>query len=562
MLNQEKYIEKCKSVWGDAYDFSKTVYTKATDKVVVTCRKHGDFEIEARQLYRGHGCYLCGKENAASKRFATKDNFIEKASNIHKGKYDYSLVNYTRSNQKVKILCPKHGVFEQKPNDHLSGRGCPKCKREKLRNINLLTIGVFLERSVVMHGDRYDYSKVEYAGNKKPVTIICPLHGEFKQTPKDHMNGSGCPVCGKESSAFSRRIKKEEFVEKAISLHGLKYDYTDTDVSGGIFSYINIRCLKHGVFRQRMGYHLNGNGCRMCAAEMTHSSGEMNMVEEIKKICHGFDKIVVGDRSVLNGNRELDVYIPEKKIAFEYDGVYWHSEACGKSKDYHIKKTEDCAEKGIKLIHIFEDEWSEKKEICLSRIKNLLGVADKRVFARNCEVKTVPSQIAYSFLKENHIQGKVASKIAYGLYYNGNLISLMTFGKLRRNLGSKSKNGSYELLRFCNKLGYSIPGAASRLFAHFVRECDPENVVSYADRRWSDGNLYEKIGFKLDHISRPNYFYAVNGKRYNRFNFRKDVLVRKYGCPENMTEYEFCRSKNWWRIYDCGCLVYKWAKSN
>ena len=136
----------------------------------------------------------------------------------------------------------------------------------------------------------------------------------------------------------------------------------------------------------------------------------------------------------------------------------------------------------------------------------------------------------------------------------------MTFGKRRRNLGSASKDGEYEMLRFCNKTGCSIPGAAGRLFKHFVKEYNPNLVISYADRRWSRGNLYEKLGFTFDHVSKPNYFYIVNGKRCNRFGFRKDILVKKYDCDKDMTEHEFCKSKGWYRLYDCGTLVYVWTK--
>ena len=140
------------------------------------------------------------------------------------------------------------------------------------------------------------------------------------------------------------------------------------------------------------------------------------------------------------------------------------------------------------------------------------------------------------------------------------MVSLMTFGNLRKVLGSKSKENSYELLRFCNKLNTNVIGGASKLFKYFIKKYDPKEIVSYADRRWSNGLLYEVLGFNLTHKSKPSYYYVVNKKRVNRFSLRKDVLVSKYGCDEKMTEHEFCLSKGWYRIYDCGCLCFKWKK--
>ena len=137
----------------------------------------------------------------------------------------------------------------------------------------------------------------------------------------------------------------------------------------------------------------------------------------------------------------------------------------------------------------------------------------------------------------------------------------MTFGNKRISLGSKSKENEYELLRFCSKKNYNIPGAAQKLFSHFIKIHNPNTIISYADRRWSNGKLYNKIGFIKYNESQPNYYYVIGNKRYYRFNFRKSILVKKYNCPENMTEHDFCLSQKWYRIYDCGCLCYKWGKN-
>ena len=262
------------------------------------------------------------------------------------------------------------------------------------------------------------------------------------------------------------------------------------------------------------------------------------------------------DRTILKG-QELDIFIPNLNVAVEYDGLYWHNELY-KDKDYHLKKTEKCLENGVHLIHIFEDEWRDKRDVVKSILRNALNKTRFTLFARKCTLKEVNTKDARQFLEENHLQGGVNSKYRYGLYYDGELVSLMTFGSHRKALGRDTEEGEYELLRFCNKLNMRIIGGASRLFKHFIKIVNPKSVISYADRRWSVGGLYEKLGFTHDHDSQPGYYYVIQGKRINRFNLRKSVLVEKCNCPPDMSEHEFCKSKKWYRIYDCGAACYIW----
>jgi hypothetical protein len=255
------------------------------------------------------------------------------------------------------------------------------------------------------------------------------------------------------------------------------------------------------------------------------------------------------DRSVLGG-KELDVFIPSKNLAIEFNGLYWHSDIY-KDKNYHLNKTIDCNKKGIDLLHVFEDEWLEKSDIVKSIIKNKLGVWDKRVYARNCEIRVVDKSEEKSFLNSNHIQGFVGSNVSYGLYHDGKLISIMTFGGLRKSLGHNPKKGSYEMIRFCNKLNHNVVGGASKLFKHFVKMVNPKQIISYSDIRYFDGSLYEKLGFEFVGETKPNYFYVINHNRENRFKYRKDVLV-KGGFDKSLTEKEIMKSRGYNRIWDCG----------
>ena len=193
-------------------------------------------------------------------------------------------------------------------------------------------------------------------------------------------------------------------------------------------------------------------------------------------------------------------------------------------------------------------------------IANLLGKTETKIYARKCEIRTVETNECTDFLNKNHIQGWCPSQIKLGLYCDNELVSLMTFGKSRHFIGDGKMQ--YELLRFCNKINTQVIGGASKLFKYFIETYNPNSVLSYSDRRWSKGNLYNKLGFTFSHFSKPNYYYVIGNVRKNRFNFRKSILVKKYDCPEDLSESEFCKKQKWHRIYDCGTAVYKWFKKD
>lgn len=183
------------------------------------------------------------------------------------------------------------------------------------------------------------------------------------------------------------------------------------------------------------------------------------------------------------------------KLAIEFNGLFWHCDAnTGMTRNYHIRKTESRSEKNIRLIHIFEDEWCEKRKIVESRLKNLFGIHDKTVFARKCEVRNVSSNVARDFQKNNHIQGAVNASVKLGLYYEDELIALMTFGKCRFD-----KKHEWEMLRFCSRLGYHIPGAAGKLLKYFERNYNPKSLANGYYRIFDCGNMvFEK---KYNHES-------------------------------------------------------------
>ena len=259
---------------------------------------------------------------------------------------------------------------------------------------------------------------------------------------------------------------------------------------------------------------------------------------------------------------ELDIYIPELKLAIEYNGLYWHSENKGKHKHYHINKTIMCRDIGIRLIHIFSDEWVNKKDIVKSRLYNILNKISTKIHARKCIIKEIDIKTKTLFLNENHIQGSDRSQIKLGLYYGNLLVSTMTFGTPRVAMGNKNKKyieGEYELIRFCNKININVIGGASKLFKHFIKTYKPISIFSFADNRWStpDKNLYLTLGFNKTSESDPGYWYTKDYlHRHHRFNFSKNRL-KAMGFNEG-TESQIMKNLKYERIWDCGVSRFEW----
>jgi len=257
---------------------------------------------------------------------------------------------------------------------------------------------------------------------------------------------------------------------------------------------------------------------------------------------------------------ELDIFIPDRNLAIEFDGLYWHSDLY-KKNDYHINKTIECEKLGIRLIHIFEDEWINKQEIVKSRIKNILGLNNKRIGARKTIIKEIDSKTKNEFLEKYHIQGKDTSSIKLGAYFQDELIGVMTFGKGRKFTNNKSINGKYELIRFATQSDTYTPGLASKLLSYFIKNYSPVEIYSYADKRWSQGRLYESIGFKFVHDTSLNYWYFNSMNRINRFSFRKSELKKLFPSlySDDKTEFEIMNDTEYLRIFDCGSKKYVYS---
>lgn len=260
---------------------------------------------------------------------------------------------------------------------------------------------------------------------------------------------------------------------------------------------------------------------------------------------------IANDRSVLGG-KELDIYVPSHKLAIECNGIYWHS-ANRKDSKYHFNKYVQCREAGIQLLTIWEDQIVSKPDIVKSIICSKLGIYDVRVGARECEVREITGSESKQFLNQYHLQGSVISKYNLGLFYEGELVSVMTFGKKRRALGNKTNTPTeFELYRYCTLGGTQVVGGASKLFKYFVEHYNPTTIESFSSNDISDGGLYESLGFtRVNEMSGSYWYIDENMKRYHRFNFTKGRLVKE-GADPNLSESQIMSQLGFIRIYDSG----------
>lgn len=332
-------------------------------------------------------------------------------------------------------------------------------------------------------------------------------------------------------------FKTDEFKIKAKKYYLKKWGVEHQLNVEEIKEKIKNTCLKkYGV-----STYLNTEHARGSVKKYNRSSYE-------KEICDWLDNLninyEINNRNILSPLL-LDIYIEKHNLAIEFNGLYWHSEAF-KDKDYHFNKSIGCYNKNIQLIHIWEDDWINRKEVIKSMILNKLNKIKKRIYARSCIIKSVNNEDTSKFLNESHIQGYTRFSDSIGLYKDNELVSLMCFGW-------RSTNGKreYELIRFCNKINTNVVGSASKLFKSFIKDNNINKIISYADISMFNGNLYKKLGFKYVHRSDINYWWIVNGVRKHRFNYNKKKLVKE-GHDPSKTEVEIMHEMGNFRIWGCG----------
>lgn len=295
------------------------------------------------------------------------------------------------------------------------------------------------------------------------------------------------------------------------------------------------------------------------------SKQETQFVTLLSTLIDQQTEIITNTKSVIPPY-ELDIYIPRYNLAFEFCGVYWHSELNGKHKQYHRNKTILCEQQNIRLIQIWSSEWNNNYNLVQSRLANLFGCNTETFYARQCFVEQATNEHSKTFYQANHMQGPCNGKYHLALRDDKTqqIVAMMSFGKVRYR--NSNNDGAYELLRFASRQNASVVGGGSKLLKYFIDTVKPYKIVSYCDKRWNTGTMYQKLGFEYSHTSAPNYFYfATNGNTnelFSRISFQKHKLPQKltYFDP-NLTEWENMQVNGYDRIWDCGNDVYVWNSS-
>lgn len=534
-MENSEFIERSRKIHGHKYDYSLVEYCGSKTKVKIICPDHGIFLQTPNNHINGRkGCKKCFYDY---KRKSVSD-FIKEAREVHGNKYDYSLAKYTHNQCKIKIICKIHGVFEQFAFSHIKqGSGCPKCNVGFINKCH--TIDEFINRASVVHGDKYDYSVTNYIRNDVEVAVRCKKHGIFMQLPNNHLSGSGCNKCFLDKA----RMTVDDFVYRSNHVHNNEYNYELVDYVN-IDTKIDIICKKHGKFSRTPYSHLSGYGCPICYNNI--SKGHREIYEYI-----GLDGII-NDRSAIKP-LEIDCYYPDHNIGIEFHGVYYHSSFNNNDRLKHSNKLDACNNVGIKLIQIFENEWYDKKDIVKSIIEYNFGRIKHKYSARKCTVSSIPFKDYEVFCDNNHLQGCVGCKVRYGLFFNDDLVGVMGFNKHHKY--------EWEISRFCVKVGCLVNGGASKLFSHFINDNNPNNIMTYADRRYSNGSIYKRLGFVVDSITKPGYFYTKNTSVFSRQSFQKHKLSSKISnFDSSLTEFENMINNGYKRLWDAGNIRLLWRK--
>jgi len=336
--SHEEWIADFEKVHGNEYDYSKAKIKTGKDKIEIICKKHGSFLQIPENHRQGKKCLKCSYELRGQKHGDSRESFIDKAKARHGNSYDYSKVVYRGSEVTVEILCPKHGSFMQTPKKHISGQGCRICGIDRSAEKQRKSDQTFLEEAKQVHGEKYIYNAVVYVDAKTNVIITCRKHGIFKQTPNNHLDGKGCPICRDEMLSETRRKPAEAFIAQANEVHKDAYDYSRTIYLKNNIK-VTIGCKIHGFFSQIPSNHLNGVGCPSCAdlgfAPNAPTIAYFVKVSDSKNSCFRY-KLGVTNRSVkerFKGNdaklisplheksfeRGSDALLYESKLLEKYD---------------------------------------------------------------------------------------------------------------------------------------------------------------------------------------------------------------------------------------------------
>jgi hypothetical protein len=471
-------------------------------------------------------------------------------------------------------LCNLEGLTQKSYKDITRTKiGCSRCSGTGIYNKKTTERGreeLIKRFPILLDPKAFDISELQIESSVKPVIgIKCLRHPNhiIKRVFNDMMSMDShvvtpCQECNIEIRSKNLSHGKEKFIEQFgkdiarvqnLSFEAVPDNFLDKD-------RIPVYCLNHEeplLFYKRPNDLKNGQFCPRCGKGKHVSKNELELIEYIRN---------TGAKcwtSVSMRNRqELDILLPgrAKSLGIEFNGDYYHSELF-RDRDYHSDKHAYCKSIGIELIQIFENEWVHKKELIKHRLNSILGLC-RKIPARRCEIRLVRFKDVASFLDKYHLQGKGnPTNIVYATFYEGELVAVMTFGKIRyeKNMNKEGQEDSYELLRYCSN--YTVVGGFSKSLASFERDFHPKRVISYSDRNWGWGNVYHVNGFSHISVSKIGYFWSRNREIVKRHDSQKHKLLKRF--PEfrsdpTATEDSIMKSLGYVKVWTCGSD--KWEK--
>jgi len=556
---KDYFIAASKEINGDdTIDYSEVEFVSSTTKVTLLCHKHEEpFRFYPRPIEHIGSktkCPKCSKKSAGEKQSLTKsggqERFLIDAARIHGDEFDYFLARYERSNKPMTVICRIHGQFQITQESHINQKSkCPKCAYAKKGLLRRKSNETFLEEANRKHKGIYIYPD-PYVTAHTPLRIICKDHGAFTLRPCVHTNGQGCYECAVRTGKNSYPLSLERFLDQAKEMHENKFNY-DKVVLTSSSDHITITCPEHGDFTQIASQHTWGYGCYKCSRAV--SKAEIELGDRIKSL--GFTDLVLNKKHGLGF--DIDIFIPSLNIGIEYNGLIWHSEWKKDEEEaatYHLNKTEKCEAAGIRLIHVWEDDWILRNDTCWKWLKAQLGHYDFTINGRDCEVRQSTWADVSQFITENHIQGTPSNSTYYYslIHPERGLIAAMTLGNHFGDSGT-----GITLKRFCS-IG-NIRGGFSKLLTAFIREHGYKYsyISSFSDRSWSKGTVYSTNGFEKVGTGAPRYFWSKDGVRYNRWKMQLKYLpgILKVFDPQ-LSETQNCHANGYNRIWDSG--VDKW----
>ena len=448
------------------------------------------------------------------------------------------------SDKKHLWVCSLGHEYLSSPNTRHFGRGCPFCAGKKIL-IGFNDLSTTHEQLSLEWSPNNKNKPTEVTmGSVKKVEWICSRGHLWVESVNNRTRGRGCPFCS------GRRVLPG-FNDLTTTHPHLVDEWSPNNTSNvsehskGSHNIVSWVCGKgHEWDSHIFNRTAHKSGCPLCKHPRELEFGLVEFVDSL-----GLE-IIHNDREILKP-KELDIYIPSKNIAIEFNGLYWHSDSVLKDKNYHYNKWKACHDQGIQLITVWEDDWLYRREIVARMLKHKLGVSeDQVVYARKCQVVVLPKQTAWEFLDGNHIQGHTFSSVYLGLTVGSELVAVMAL-----TLNNKNTQ-EWTLDRYATSCG--VPGGHSKLLKFFTKNYGWSQIVTFADLSVSDGSLYEKTGWRLDKILKPDYKYVVGGVRKHKFGYRikrfRDDPSLKY--VEGYTEYGLAKLNGLYRLWDCGKLRY------